>query len=241
MHTDINLKSRKKESWRVFDQIAPTYDHINHVISMGVDHFWRRNFRTLLPNKNELVCLDLATGTADVVLELARDARVKHIDGTDMSAGMIELGKQKVVKSEFADKISLSVGDGVHIPAKPSSYDVISVAFGIRNFGDYKTSLQNMVRVLKPGGQAMILEFSLPKNRVFRFIYLFYFRNVLPKIGNALSGHKDAYTYLNRTVEDFPYGDAFCDEMHKAGFGKVSAKVLSFGIATLYIGVKPKK
>jgi demethylmenaquinone methyltransferase/2-methoxy-6-polyprenyl-1,4-benzoquinol methylase len=234
----LDIHRKKKASWKIFDQIAPTYDRINKVLSMGIDILWRKNFTRYLPQQRNLMCLDLATGTADVALELAKDERVKHIEATDLSAKMLEFGQKKVSASQYAHKITLHNADGVKIPSPRTSMDVITVAFGIRNFNDYKLSLSNMVRVLKPGGRAMILEFSLPKNSAIKSIYLFYFRSILPTIGNVLSGHSNAYTYLNKTVEDFPYGDAFISEMTSAGFSSVESKSLSFGIATLYIGHK---
>jgi demethylmenaquinone methyltransferase/2-methoxy-6-polyprenyl-1,4-benzoquinol methylase len=231
----INIPERKRESWKIFDEIAPTYDRINRIISMGVDTSWRRNFRRFLQNRDNLSCLDLATGTGDVALELAEDERVNRVLGTDMSKGMIEYGQKRIARSKFADKINLEIGDGVSIPGKDSSVDVITVAFGIRNFSDHKESLKNMVRVLKPRGRAMILEFSLPTNKLFKVLYLFYFRSILPRIGNLLSKHSYAYTYLNKTVESFPYGEAFMKDMKDAGFKQVQ---LTLGIATFYIGYK---
>jgi demethylmenaquinone methyltransferase/2-methoxy-6-polyprenyl-1,4-benzoquinol methylase len=236
--SEIDIPNRKKESWKVFDQIAPTYDRINKILSMGVDILWRKHFRRNLPDQNGLTCIDLATGTADVAIELAKDTRVASVLGTDLSKEMIAYGKKKAERSDYSAKILLKIGDGVTIPEKDSSFDVLTVAFGTRNFPDYRTSLKNMVRVLKPGGRAMILEFSLPSRAIIRVPYLFYFRSVLPRIGNMMSRHTDAYTYLNRTVEDFPYGNEFVTEMQKAGFSSIESKVLSFGIATLYIGIK---
>jgi demethylmenaquinone methyltransferase / 2-methoxy-6-polyprenyl-1,4-benzoquinol methylase len=233
-----DLKAKKKESWIVFDQIAPTYDLLNRILSFGIDKRWRKNFKRFLPKQKHLKCLDLATGTGDVAIELARDDRVDFVEGTDLSIKMIEFGREKLQNKKFADKITLKLGDGVNIPNPSSSIDIITVAFGVRNFSDHRRSLKNMVRVLKPKGQAMILEFSLPKNYFIRTVYLFYFRTILPKIGNLLSKHGDAYTYLNKTVEDFPYGEAFISDMKNAGFKKVKTKSLSFGIATLYIGHK---
>lgn len=234
----LNLSARKKESWKFFNQIAPTYDRVNRILSMGIDILWRKNFCRNLPNRKDLLCLDLATGTGDVAIELARDVRVKHIEATDLSKEMIKIGKKKVNKNKHGHKITMKVADGVDIPSPDSSFDIVTVGFGIRNFGDYRKSLKNMARVLKPDGQVMILEFSLPTNRAIRSGYLFYFRSILPRVGNLLSGHKDAYTYLNKTVEDFPYGDIFIKEMKKAGFNKVESKNLSFGIATIYIASK---
>lgn len=230
------VKARKPESWKIFNDIAPTYDFLNHFLSFGIDVLWRRNFIKNLPRKNNLTAYDLATGTGDVALTLAKDPRVEKVVGMDLSVGMLDFGKTKVIKKNLTETISMEEGDGVTIPKEDNSADVVTVAFGIRNFPDPQTSLINMVRVLRSGGRAMIMEFSLPKNFIIRFFYLLYFRHILPAIGNALSKNKDAYTYLNESVEDFPYGKDFTDMMVKAGMKNVRIVPLSFGIASLYIG-----
>lgn len=230
------VKARKPESWKIFDDIAPTYDFLNHFLSLGIDVLWRKKFITNLPKKNKLIAYDLATGTGDVALTLAKSPKLDKVTGIDLSTGMLEHGKVKVLKQKLENKISMEEGDGVSIPKPDNSADVITVAFGIRNFPDPQTSLINMVRVLRPGGRAMVMEFSLPKNPIVRWGYLLYFRHILPMIGNALSKNKDAYTYLNESVEEFPYGKQFTDMMTKAGMKNVRIIPLTFGIASLYIG-----
>lgn len=232
------LQGRKNESFKIFDQIAKTYDFLNHILSFGIDIYWRRRLLKLLPAKNELQVLDLATGTGDLALTLARDARVARVRGIDLSQGMIEIGKQKVTNKKLNQKVTLEIGDGVSIPASDNSYDVVTVSFGIRNFNNYQLSLTNMLRVLRPGGTVLVMEFSLPKNKLVRAGYFFYFRHILPRIGNLIAGHGDAYTYLNKTVEDFPYGQQFLAAMSEAGLSNVSAHPLTFGIATIYRGYK---
>lgn len=231
-----SVKARKPESWKIFDDIAPTYDFLNHFLSLGIDVLWRKKFITNLPTKNNLVAYDLATGTGDVALTLAKDPKIDKVAGIDLSVGMLKYGRTKVIKQKLQHKISMEEGDGVTIPKPDNSADVITVAFGIRNFPDPQRSLINMVRVLRPGGRAMVMEFSLPKNPIVRWGYLLYFRHILPMIGNALSKNKDAYTYLNESVEQFPYGKQFTDMMVKAGMKNVRIVPLTFGIASLYIG-----
>lgn len=232
------LTDRKKESYKIFDEIAGTYDFLNHFLSLGIDIYWRKKLLANLPEVDSINALDLATGTGDVPLTLISDSRVKKITGLDLSEGMINLGIQKVKNKNLENKIILLKGDGVHIPCADNVFDVTTISFGIRNFSDPAVSLQNIHRVLKPHGRLMIMEFSIPANFLVRNLYFFYFRNILPFIGNLFSKHKDAYTYLNETVEDFPYGNDFLVLMKNAGFTNLKFTPLTFGIATLYIGDK---
>ena len=235
--TDQELSGRKKESFRIFDDIADTYDGLNRLLSMGIDIHWRNQMLKHLP-QGKVKALDLATGTGDVALTLVKSSQVESVKGLDMSQNMVALGKRKVVKKKLDHKIQLQVGDGVHIPEKDNAYDLVTISFGIRNFPDVPTSLKNCLRVLRPGGKLMIMEFSLPKNRFFRWLYFLYFRHILPLIGNIISGHKDAYTYLNESVEDFPYGEEFAGLIRDAGFKDIKLIPQTFGIATLYVATK---
>ncbi len=238
INNQIPLGERKKESFRLFDDIAQTYDSLNKVLSFGIDIYWRRQIRKALPKTDSIEILDLATGTADVPIELIKAKNVKRILGLDLSEGMIKVGNEKLKEQKLTDKITLGIGDGCNLPVEDQTWDVATVSFGIRNYPDCFKGLQEMHRVLKPNGRAMVMEFSLPSIWPVRMIYLAYFRYILPFVGNLFSGHGDAYSYLNKTVEDFPYGDEFTSLMTKAGFAKVSARPLTFGIATLYIGDK---
>jgi demethylmenaquinone methyltransferase/2-methoxy-6-polyprenyl-1,4-benzoquinol methylase len=224
--SENQLSERKKESYKIFDDIA------------GTDVYWRNRMKNELPKKSELTILDLATGTADVPLILIKNKNVSRIRGLDMSKNMIAIGKEKIKAKNLQEKITLDIGDGCNLTEENDSWDVTTVSFGIRNFPDCLKGLQEMHRILKPGGQVMVMEFSLPSNAFIRAFYLFYFRKVLPFIGNLFSGHGDAYSYLNKTVEDFPYGKEFLNLMDKANFRNTRAITLTFGIATLYIGEK---
>jgi demethylmenaquinone methyltransferase / 2-methoxy-6-polyprenyl-1,4-benzoquinol methylase len=235
---DAKLAERKKESFRIFDDIAPTYDSLNRTLSFGIDVYWRHQIKKNLPQKMNLHVLDLATGTADVPLVLAKSSQVEKIQGLDLSEKMVEIGKEKVKKANLVGKISLGIGDGCNLPVEDNQYDATTVSFGIRNFPSTLKGLQEMNRILKPGGRAMVMEFSLPANPIVKMVYLFYFRHVLPFVGNLFSGHGDAYSYLNQTVEDYPYGENFLNIMREAGFKTARAIPLTFGIATLYIGDK---
>jgi demethylmenaquinone methyltransferase / 2-methoxy-6-polyprenyl-1,4-benzoquinol methylase len=234
-----SLEGRKKESYKIFDQIAPTYDLLNHLLSFGIDVYWRKQMLKELPLRDKMHCLDLACGTGDVSLTLAGSPKIQSIEGLDMSEGMVEFGRKKVQKKNLEDKVQLNIGDGVTIPRPDQTADVVTLTFGIRNFSDPQESIRNIYRVLKPGGRALILEFGMPRFFLVRWVYTFYFRYLLPFIGNLISGHSDAYTYLNKTVEDFPFGEDFAKWMREAGLENVRYRSLSFGIAYLYVGEKP--
>ena len=232
------ISERKKESYKIFNEIASTYDFLNHTLSFGIDIYWRNKLLKHLPKKDSINALDLATGTGDVPLTLIKDQRVKKITGIDLSKGMVDIGIKKVEKKGLDKKIFLMIGDGVNIPAADNTFDLTTISFGIRNFSDPQKSLFDIHRVLRNEGRLMIMEFSIPTNFIVRNVYFFYFRYLLPTIGNIVSKHKDAYTYLNKSVEDFPYGQEFLSMMEKAGFKNLQIHTLTFGIATLYIGDK---
>lgn len=233
-----SLSERKKESYKIFNEIAGTYDLLNHTLSLGIDIYWRNKLLKHLPKKESINALDLATGTGDVPLTLVKDQRIKKITGLDLSKGMVDIGIEKVKKKGLEKKINLMIGDAVNIPAADDSFDLTTISFGIRNFSDPQKSLHDIHRVLKKDGRLMIMEFAIPANPIVKAVYFFYFRHFLPVIGNLVSKHKDAYTYLNKTVEQFPYGDEFLKLMQNAGFKNLRKQSLTFGIAMLYIGDK---
>jgi len=228
----------KTYSYKLFDQIAETYDFLNILLSLGIDRLWRRKIMRILEKQNINSALDMATGTGDMAILMAKSKNIKKVEGIDLSKEMISIGNQKIKKEGLTNKCELKIGDGVTIPFEDSTQDLITITFGIRNFPDFKESIKNMFRVLRPEGKAIIMEFSLPKNIIIRSFYLFYFRNVLPFIGNLISGHKNAYTYLNQTVEEFPYGQDFANHFLDAGFKKVEIHPLTFGIASIYVASK---
>lgn len=221
----------------MFDRIAPRYDLLNRLLSMRRDVVWRKEMARQLPEGNALRILDLATGTADVLLSMVRhSSNIVHGVGLDMSHQMLVRGKPKIASDP---RLSLMRADATCIAIPDRVFDAVTISFGIRNVLDVPEGLREMHRVLKPGGRALVLEFSLPANPLVRWGYLLYFRNVLPLVGGIISGDAKAYRYLNETVETFPYGEAFCTMMRNAGLENVSAKPLTFGIATLYRGDRP--
>lgn len=227
------------EVWKMFDRIAHRYDLLNRLLSMWQDVRWRNRVARHLPERDDQNILDLATGTGDLLISIFNHSkRVKSGIGIDMAEKMLEFGRPKLVKRNLQDKITLQTGNATDIPFEENRFDAVTISFGIRNVTDVSQSLGEMHRVLNDGGRAIILEFSLPKNKLMRNSYLFYFRNVLPRIGGLISGDSFAYRYLNETVESFPYGQDFCNLMAEAGFQNVRQTPLTFGIATIYQGDK---
>ena len=238
LNVDRPVQIAKKDSWKLFDKIAGTYDLLNALVSLGTHSLWRRRMVGEVVGKRDLVALDLATGTADMALLLAREERVQRVVGLDLSREMIALGEQKVLRQGFGKKISLGLGDGTHLEEEDASFDLVTLAFGIRNFSDVPRALAHVHRVLRPGGQVLIMEFGLPRNFLLRLPYLFYLRNILPLVGRIVSGHPFAYSYLNRTVESFPYGTAFSQLLEEAGLTQLKAISLFGGVAYIYSGRK---
>ncbi len=238
MKTYLSSPSREAV-WQMFDRIASRYDLLNILLSAGQNIRWKRKFCSNFRSLREGKVLDLATGTADIPIELAKEnKKIGKIIGIDLSEKMLDLGKEKVRKQGLRNIISLQKGDAVNIPFENEEFDVITISFGIRNFVDTEKSLKEIYRVLKPKGKLVILEFSLPETDFIKKCYLFYFRKVLPLIGAMLSKDTSAYKYLNRTVESFPYGQRFCRLMEKSRFANVHNEPMTFGIVSIYYGVK---
>lgn len=223
----------------MFDRIAHRYDILNRVLSGGRDVIWRNRLVRHLPAGEDLRVIDIATGTADVLLSLvSQSSRVNCGSGVDLAERMLDIGRRKIHERGLTDRLALKVGDAQALPYEDAQFEVATIAFGIRNVPDVGKGLAEMYRVLRPGGRALILEFSLPSNALIRTLYLWYFRHILPRLGAVVSGDGFAYSYLNKTVETFPYGEAFCQMMRDAGFESVHRDVLTFGIASIYVGEK---
>ncbi len=222
----------------MFDRIAHRYDFLNHFLSANRDKVWRKQSATYLPDGDDLKVLDLATGTGDQLLALYATGRVTEGTGIDLSDGMLEIGRQKLTSLGLEKKLHLEKGNAESIPFADNSFNAVSISFGVRNVVELDRTLKEMHRVLTAGGRAIILEFSLPRNALFKSFYLFYFRFILPRLGRLISGDDSAYRYLNRTVETFPYGESFCKLMNVAGFVNVKQTLLTFGIASIYVGEK---
>lgn len=222
----------------MFNQIAPTYDLINGILSAGIDRGWRRAVASFLP-PGKVRLLDLATGTGEQLFSLLQTGAISEATGVDLAEEMLVVAKEKCRKNPaLSPSPKWVVASAESLPFPDCSFDATTISFGIRNLENTSAGLSEMHRVLSPGGRAIILEFSLPQNPATRSLYLFYFRHILPKIGGSISGNSTAYKYLNKTVESFPSGNTFLKLMESAGFCNASAKPLTFGIASLYSGEK---
>ncbi|MCR4765251.1 MAG: bifunctional demethylmenaquinone methyltransferase/2-methoxy-6-polyprenyl-1,4-benzoquinol methylase UbiE [Bacteroidaceae bacterium] len=237
--------NEKQNIGALFDRIALKYDFLNHLLSLNVDRWWRKKAVKSLINKNlqsDVECLDVAIGTADLAIELARQLDMQHktfiITGVDLSVEMMHIGQEKVRKCGLQNQISFMNESALEMPFKDNSFDVVTCAYGVRNFSDLNLGLKEMHRVLKPGGQLMILEFSYPKNKLIAWFYDLYFTHILPTIGRLFSKDKTAYSYLNRSVKNFVWGKEMCNILKTIGFSQVTYKPLTFGITTIYNATK---
>jgi len=223
----------------MFDRIAPTYDLLNHLLSLGLDSAWRRKVTRQLVGRGPLHLLDLATGTGDLLISMLRRCpAIEKATGLDIAERMLELCREKLRTRGLAGGVELVCADASATPFPESTFDVATMAFGIRNTTNAAATLAEIHRILKPGGTAMILEFSLPHNRAVRWCYLRYLRSVVPWIGAAVSGDKHAYRYLDESIEGFHQPEAFSSLMKQAGLREVSAIPLTWGVASIYKGTK---
>ncbi len=237
-HLQENLQISKADSWRLFDAISPRYDFLNRLLSWGQDLRWRREIGRYLPQNEELTVLDLATGTADVLITLVEQHNIAQAYGLDRSHKMLEIGRKKIAAKGLTGTIRLQEGDAHAISYAGNMFSAVTMAFGIRNMANPQKVLKECFRVLKMGGRALVLEFSLPPNPVVRFFHLLYLRYVVPFIGYVFSGNTQAYKYLNETIETFPSGDDFLKMMQDAGFKNLQVHPLLFGAASIYQGDK---
>lgn len=222
---------------RLFDDIAPTYDKLNHILSLNIDKSWRsKSVKQVLKGKHDVV-LDIACGTGDFSIELAQKG-VEKVIGVDISEGMMKIGIEKVKALGLEDKISMHVDDSESLSLEDNSIDAVTVAFGVRNFEHLQIGLNEMNRVIRPGGTVNVLELSVPSNPVLLWCYKLYFMHVLPFFGGLVSGNKEAYKYLPTSVMNFPKPDVFMSMLETAGFKEVKQRAFTFGLCRLFTGVK---
>lgn len=229
--------SKKEQVARMFNNISRRYDFLNHFLSLGIDRGWRRKAIELLRPLKPQTILDIATGTGDFAVQ-ATILRPQKIVGVDISEGMLDVGKKKVKAKHLDNVVTLQYGDSENLPFNDNSFDAITVGFGVRNFEDLRRGLTEMYRVLKPGGQAVILEFSRPGSFPFKQVYNFYFSFILPRIGKMVSKDDSAYTYLPKSVEAFPDGEDFIRILQDVGFKQNQCRSLTFGVSSIYTGTK---
>jgi demethylmenaquinone methyltransferase/2-methoxy-6-polyprenyl-1,4-benzoquinol methylase len=230
-------KGKKEQVSLMFDSISPKYDLLNHLLSLGIDVIWRKKVVDYLKKQKPQNILDVATGTGDLAIALLKTGAV-HITGSDLSAGMLAIGKEKIKHKKLTGQISLIQADAEQLPFKDQNFEAVTAAFGVRNFENLEKGLCEMYRVLKPGGDLAILEFSQPEHFPFRQLYFFYFRNILPVIGRIVSQDTRAYTYLPESVSEFPFGEKFLKILKQNGFKEPRQKKLTFGVASIYFAKK---
>jgi len=235
MTTDVDKSPKRIQS--LFNTIAPRYDLLNHLLSFGMDRYWRRQTVRRLDPRVDGPILDLCTGTADFAVAYAKKHPTRHVVGLDFSEKMLEIGKQRVVRAKLGSRIDLIEGDALSLPFADRSFALVSVSYGLRNMADTRRGLSEMVRVCKPGGTVAVLEFCMPQRGWFAPVYRWYFKNVMPRWGAWVSGETvGAYRHLLESVQTFPQGDALVELMRQAGIAKINRFPMTFGTIALTFG-----
>jgi demethylmenaquinone methyltransferase / 2-methoxy-6-polyprenyl-1,4-benzoquinol methylase len=232
---------KKQQVAEMFDKIAFRYDFLNRFLSGGIDLYWRRRaIRELegMAAGDKLSVLDVATGTGDMAILVTKQLSGSHVTGVDISNGMLEVGRQKITRLQLEQRIVLQTGDSEALEFPDACFDAITVAFGVRNFENLERGLREMLRVLKPGGRLVVLEFSHPRTPGIRQLYDLYLRLVAPNVGRMVSSSREAYQYLNDSVKAFPEGTAFTHILDTCGYTNARMRRLSLGICSLYVGEK---
>lgn len=234
------VEGKAKHVEQMFDSIAPRYDLLNRVLSLGIDQQWRTQAIQLLEDDQPQRILDVATGTADLAIKAEDLLHPRQVVGVDLSAEMLRFGREKIRKRGLSGRITLQQADAEMLPFSDDTFDAALVAFGVRNFEDLEAGLRDIARVLRPDGALVVLEFSYPRQTPIKQLYRFYSTHVLPRIGGAISSNDSAYQYLPESVAAFPDGPDFLARMQAAGYDDLLWKPLTFGIASLYRGYVSK-
>jgi demethylmenaquinone methyltransferase / 2-methoxy-6-polyprenyl-1,4-benzoquinol methylase len=229
--------SKKSQVEQMFNSIAPKYDLLNNLLSFGIDKAWRKKLVKQLRDTKPNIILDVATGTADVAIELVK-LHPEKIIGVDISAEMLDIGRKKIVAKNLSGIITLQQADSENLPFESNMFDAVSVAYGVRNFENLEKGLSELFRVLRKGGKLAVLEFSHPKKFPVKQLYKFYFSEVCPLIGRLVSKDKRAYSYLHESVMRFPEGNEFLSILKNTGFEYTQCKRLTFGISSIYTAIK---
>ncbi len=228
---------KKEQVTQMFDTISEHYDGLNRVISFGIDIKWRKRVVAILKKKKPEMLLDIATGTGDLAINLVQTG-AKKIVGLDISPGMLEVGKKKVLAKQMEKTIEMIEGDSENLPFEDNTFDAVTVAFGVRNFETLEKGLSEIYRVLKPTGTFVVLETSVPTKTPYKQGYHFYTKNILPRIGKLFSKDDSAYAYLSESASVFPHGENFNNILRKIGFIDVVNKPQTFGVASIYVATK---
>ena len=227
-------KGKKTQMRAMFDCIAPSYDRLNHLLSMQIDRLWRRKASRMVAEGAPHRILDLATGTGDLAIELASRLPEVEVLGLDLSPEMLAVARKKIQKAGLEERVQVKEGDAEALPVSDGAFDCVTVGFGVRNFAHLELCLQEMHRVLRDGGEVMILELSTPNSRLIRALYTFYSFRLMPFIGGLISGQRQAYRYLPASVHAFHAPERVVELLQAAGFQACRAESLTFGIAHIY-------
>lgn len=225
----------------MFDSIAPAYDFMNRAMTLGIDKIWRARAVKMVGRQNPARLLDVATGTGDLAISLARKLPAATVTGIDLSENMLAIGREKVAKAGLSERISLTKGDCLALPFGNEEFDCVTVAYGVRNFENLSQGYQEMARVLRPGGMLCVIELSVPPYQPYRALYNFYTRHIIPAVGRIVSADQCAYTYLPRSIAAMPQGGRMLQIMDHAGLTDTTLRRFTFGVCTVYIAFKPKK
>lgn len=233
----MNIEIEKNNIGHLFNRIAPSYDRLNHLLTLGIDRHWRHKAVQCLSRETPQV-LDVAVGTADMSIAMVLKKKARKVTGVDVSEKMLSLGRDKVIKKGLQEQITLQESDVAALPFEQESFQAVTCAFGVRNFSHRQKGLREMERVLQHGGKLVILEFAYPNNTFIRFLYTWYFTQILPTIGRWVSKDDCAYSYLPASVKEFPYGQSFADELSAVGFENINIEMLSMGVCAIYTAHK---
>lgn len=233
-----NDRAKTEQVREMFDSIAPAYDWMNRAMTFGIDKSWRRKAVKLITKEKPRHIVDIATGTGDLAIIMAKKMPQAKVTGLDLSEGMISIGRVKVECNELADRVELLCGDCLAMPFEADSADVVTVAYGVRNFEHLDRGYAEMYRVLKPGGMLCVLELSTPVNRCVKPFYRFYTRCLIPVVGRLISKDRRAYSYLPESIAAVPQGEHMLEIIREAGFTNARFRRLTFGVCTLYTAIK---
>lgn len=226
---------KEQQVEQMFDSIAPAYDFMNRAMTLGIDRLWRRKAVGMLRASEPKKVLDVATGTGDLAILLARKLPQAEVIGVDLSSGMIKVGQEKIARKQLSDRVSLQVGDCLALPFDNAAFDCITVAYGVRNFADLEAGYREMRRVLRQGGKLCVIELSTPTNPIIKPLYNFYTKHVIPFVGRMVSKDTRAYSYLPESIAAVPQRESMCELMRRAGFSEARYRSLTFGVCTIYI------